>query len=64
MMVTNHRSIFPKFNNVIDKIMENEMHLGLHSEVWEDREAAHANAIEGALEVQGLHYISTPRVQR
>ena len=65
VMVTNHRSIFPKFNNIIDEILENEMHLGLHSEIWEDQEkAAHANSIEEALEIHGIQYISTPRPNR
>ena len=65
IMVTNHLSIFPKFNNLVDEILENEMHLGLHSEVWEDKEkAAHANTIEVALELHGIQYISTPRPNR
>ena len=60
-MVTNHRSIFPKINNLVDEILENEMHLGLHSEIWEDKEkAAHANSIEEALTIHGIQYISTP----
>ena len=41
------------------------MHLGLHSEVWEDKEkAAHASTIEVALELHGIQYISTPRPNR
>jgi hypothetical protein len=65
VMVTNHRSIFPKFNNLVDEIIENQMHLGLHSEIWQDKEkAAHANAIEEALEIHGIQYISTPRPNR
>ena len=32
--VTNHSSIFPKFNNLVDEILENDMHLGLHCEIW------------------------------
>ena len=65
IMVTNHRSIFPKFNNLVDELLENDMHLGLHSEIWEDKEkAAHANTIEEALEVHGIQYISTPRPNR
>ena len=64
-MVTNHRSIFPKFNNLVDELLENEMHLGLHSEIWEDKEkVAHANTIEEALEIHGIQYISTPRPNR
>ena len=65
IMVTNHRSIFPKFNNLVDEILENEMHLGLHSEIWEDKEkVAHAKSIEEALEIHGIQYISTPRPNR
>ena len=61
-MITNHRSLFPKFNNLVDELLENEMHLGLHSEVWEVQEKrAHANHIEAALEIKGIQYISTPR---
>ena len=64
-MVTNHRSIFPKFNNLVDELLENDMHLGPHSEIWEDKEkAAHANTIEEALEVHGIQYISPPRPNR
>ena len=49
IMVTNHRSIFPKFNSLVDEILENEMHLGLHSDIWEDKEnITHANLIEEA----------------
>ena len=65
VMVTNHRSIFPKFNNLVDEILEKQMHLGIHSEIWQDKEkAAHANAIEEALEIHGIQYISTPRPNR
>ena len=43
-------SLFPKFNNLVDKIVENNLHLGMHSEVWEDLEnLKHANMIEEAL---------------
>ena len=65
IMVTNHRSIFPKFNNLVDEILENEMHLGLHCEIWENKEnVAHANKVEEALEIHGIQYISTPRPNR
>ena len=44
------------------ELLENQMHLGIHSEIWEDRKkAAHANTIEEALEMYGIQYISTPR---
>ena len=65
VMVTNHRSIFPKFNNLVDEILELDMHLGLHCEIWENKEnIAHANKIEEALEIHGIQYISTPRPNR
>ena len=65
IMVTNHRSMFPKFGNLIDEIMENDMHLGLHSEVWENSDnLSHAQAIEKAFELHGIEYISTPRPNR
>ena len=38
IMVTNHRSVFPKFNSLIDELIECEMHIGLHSEIWEVKE--------------------------
>ena len=64
-MVTNHRSIFPKLNNLADELIEHEMHLGLHSETWENMDKnSHANAIEELLEIQGINYISTPRPGR
>ena len=64
-MLANHRSIFPKFNHLIDKVLEMNMQLGLHSEVWEDSEnSLHANKVEVALELHGIQYISTPRVNR
>ena len=41
------------------------MHLGLHSEIWENKEnPLHANRIEEALEILGIQYISTPRTNR
>ena len=58
IMVANHRSIFPKFNNLVDELLENDMQLGLHSEVWEDSDNnAHANIVEEALEIHGIQYI-------
>ena len=37
IMVTNHRSVFPKFNNLVDE----------QSEIWENKhKAAHANKVE------------------
>ena len=65
IMVTNHRSIFPKFQSLIDELMECEMHVGIHSEIWEDKEKSeHKNKIEEALELHGILYISNPRPKR
>ena len=65
IMVTNHRSIFPKFNSLIDELIECEMHVGIHSEIWEDKEKIeHQNKIEEALELHGIMYISNPRPKR
>ena len=62
IMVTNHRSIFPKFNNLVDELLENKMDLGLHSETWENsNKAAHIDKIEEAFEILGIQYISSPR---
>ena len=41
------------------------MHLGLHSEIWENTEnVTHANLIEHALEIHGIQCVSTPRPNR
>ena len=38
------------------------MHLGLHSEIWENcKKIAHTNKIEEAFEIQGIQYVSNPR---
>ena len=65
IMVTNHRSVFPKFNSLIDELIECEMHIGLHSEIWEEKEKVeHKNKIEEAFELHGILYISNPRPKR
>ena len=65
IMIANHRSIFPKFNSLIDELTECEMHIGLHSEIWEDKENVdHKNKVEEALELHGIEYISNPRPKR
>ena len=62
IMVANHRSIFPKFEHLVDELLEMDMHLGLHCETWEDSEnTGHSNKIEEAFEIHGIQYISTPR---
>ena len=65
IMVTNHRSVFPKFNSLVDELIECEMHVGIHSEIWEDKEKLeHQQKIEEALELHGILYISNPRPNR
>jgi hypothetical protein len=60
--VTNHRSFFPKFHNFIELVKTLDLTLGLHSEIWEDKEKKdHQNKIEEALEIEGVSYISNPR---
>ena len=65
IFVTNHRSFFPKFNNFLDIMKTLNLTLGLHSEIWEDKEKKdHMNKIEEALEIEGVQYISNPRPNR
>ena len=65
IMVANHRSIFPKFQSLIDELLECELHVGMHSEIWEDKEKPeHKQKVEEALELQGIIYISNPRPKR
>ena len=65
IFVTNHRSFFPKFRNFLDEMLEMNMVLGLHSEIWEDKENVnHQNLIEEAFEIHGIKYISNPRKKR
>ena len=65
IMVTNHRSVFPKFNSLVDELIECEMHVGIHSEIWEDKEKPeHQHKVEEALEIHGILYISNPRPKR
>ena len=65
IMVTNHRSVFPKFNSLIDELIECKMHIGLHSEIWEVKEKLeHKNKVEEAFELHGILYISNPRPKR
>ena len=65
IFVTNHRSFFPKFRNFLDEMLEMNMVLGLHSEIWEDKEnSSHQNLIQEAFEIHGVKYISNPRKKR
>ena len=59
IFVTNHRSFFPKFKNFTEVMQTLNLTLGLHSEVWEDREnKAHKDKLEG------IQYISNTRPDR
>ena len=65
IFVTNHRSLFPKFRNLLDEILEMNMQLGLHSEIWEKKKNIHhQRMIEEAFEIHGIKYISNPRKKR
>ena len=65
IMVTNHRSIFPKFNSLVDELLECDVKVCLHSEIREDKEKnEHKEKIEEALELHGILYISNPRPKR
>ena len=49
VFVTNHRSFFPKFHNFVEVMKTLELTLGLHSEIWEDKEnKEHTSRIEEA----------------
>ena len=62
LFVTYHRSFFPKFHNFVEAMKTLGLTLGLHSEIWEDKEnKSHQNKIEEALELEGIQYISNPR---
>ena len=65
IFVTKHRSLFPKFNNFVEVMKTLNLTLGLHSEIWEDREKRdHMDKIEEAWEMQRIQYISNPRPDR
>ena len=65
MFVTNHRSFFPKYRNFVDVMHTLDLTLGLHSEIWEDKEKKdHRDKIEEALEIEGIQYISNTRPDR
>ena len=65
IFVTNHRSFFPKFRNFVEVMQTLGLTLGLHSEIWEDREKKdHMDKIEEALEIEGIQYISNTRPNR
>ena len=61
--VSNLRSLMPKINNFKDDMLEREISLALLSEVWEQAQnKKHKFEIEKLCELDGLKYISTPRV--
>ena len=65
IMVANNRSVFPKFQHLIDELIECDVQVGIHTEIWESNENnEHKNKIEEALEIHGIVYISNPRPKR
>ena len=61
--VYNHRSIWKKIRNFATEFHELKMGLALHSEVWERKEKkAHRNKIDELFLMDGITYISTPKV--
>ena len=65
VFVSNHRSFFPKFRNFLEAMQTLGLTLGLHSEIWEDKEnKTHQNLIEEAFELEGVTWISNTRPDR
>ena len=56
---------FPKFRNFLEAMQTLGLTLGLHSEIWEDKEnKTHQNLIEEAFELEGVTWISNTRPDR
>ena len=65
MSVSNVRSLMPKINNFKNDLMERNISLAMLSEVWEKTNCKnHQNEIEKMLKIEGLKYISTPRMTK
>ena len=65
IFVTNHRSFFPKYRNFVEVMHTLDLTLGLHSEIWEDKEKKdHQDKVEEARELEGINYISNSRPDR
>ena len=63
--VTNTRSLFPKIENFKNDLLEREVDVSLISEVWEKAEdLKHRHEITKMLELEGLKYFSTTRVDQ
>ena len=61
--VSNLRSIMPKINHFKEDMLERDITLSLLSEVWEQSQnKKHKFEIEKLCQMDGLKYISTPRV--
>ena len=59
------RSLFPKVRHFKQDFLERDVDLSMLCEVWENStNKKHRNEIEKLLELDGLKYISTPRLQR
>ena len=61
----NHRSLWPRFKNTLDELLELNAHIGFHCEVWEDKQNKNQQyQLEKAYELKGVKFISTPRSDR
>ena len=59
----NMRSLMPKLRNFCTDFLEREIDIGFLTEVWEKRESkTHQHNIKRMLELEGLKYISNPRI--
>ena len=63
--VSNVRSLIPKIKNFKTDLIEREISLSLISEVWEKQNCKRQQEeFEKMLEIEGLKYISTPRMNK
>ena len=63
--VSNMRSLIPKISNFKDDMLEREISLALLSEVWEKKNSKKQQfEVEKLLQLHGLKYISTPRMNK
>ena len=63
--VSNLRSLTPKLNNFKDDLIEREISVALLSEVWEKTSCKKQQyEVEKMFQLDGLKYISTPRITK
>ena len=63
--VSNMRSFFPKLKKFKNDMKEREISLSILSEIWQKSECKKQQAeIEKMLQMEGLKYISTPRMNK